>query len=347
MDTSTSILDNYVRSAAASLALGIKGQFVGRKQLPKLCSTFLPDQITLGGNEYTKTQILARLDELLRDGLAADLDERTRTDNLVPLMVWGTHLDWCTAAKEAANNRKMPPAKNKQSRVPAEPQPPLPSTPLTIPYALQHAVLPPLQSLLEEACYNFISKRLPHILQQKSWTLPQAAELNQYVHMILIARPRPFADPAPLKNLNDIRHIAVHRTPLSEEKFYELMEVGVRAASLLGDWSTLAKIKTLRTKVEKWNEEMRSGQDERGKVQRRLKELRQTKRGIETEISKLESQKTTTEKEDRKIMRRLRAKVEDHFAPEDEDEKSDNDDGQPARLITRPRIFIVHPPRAG
>ncbi|KAF8247305.1 hypothetical protein K440DRAFT_643948 [Wilcoxina mikolae CBS 423.85] len=212
MNTNNSLFDSYIRSVAASRALGFNGQFVGRKQLPNLCCASLPDQIQLGGSEYSKTQFLKRLGELLK-------------------------------------------------------------------------------------------------------------KLNAYVREILVARPSPFPDPTPIRNLNEIRHVAVHRIPISEEKLFQLMEVGVRGTSLLEEWPALVKIQTLKTKVERWNEEMRSAEVEREKVWRRLEHLRETKREIEEEISQLEIQvdKYGIKEAESKIMRRLKAEVEDHFALSGED----------------------------
>jgi hypothetical protein len=361
MSTNNKALDTYIRSVAASHALGTNGLFVGRKSLPKLCSAFLPDLIKLSESQHTKQEFLERLGELLKSGFAAELDKRTSGDTLLPLILWNTHLEAFSAAKKAVKAKKgKSPAENEGSEAgetttTADPTtaqesipspsftPPPPSPPATaITFALQHAVLPPLQCLLEEACYSYIAKKFPHILLQKSWTLPQAAELNAYTREILAAQPCPFSDPTPLKNLNEIRHAAVHRIPLSEDKLYELVEVGGRAASMLGEWSALIKIQTLKTKVQKWSKEMTSAETERTKVRRKLELLKDRKRKIEAEITTLETLVEKTEKVDRKTMRRFKAEVEDHFAWSDED-KSDNEDGKPGRLVSRPRIFIVHP----
>jgi len=331
MNTSNSLFESYIRSVAASHALGTSGQFVGRKQLHNLCSTSLPDQIQLGGSEYSKTQFLQRLSELLQSGLAAELHRRTTAGDLLPLILWTSHREAFSAAQIAANNnqwnRKNIGASTRpaawafaQTAATEESVVSLPSTTpapaVTTPHALQHVILPPLQCLLEEACFNYIARKLPHILQRKSWALPHDAELNAYTREILVTQSAPFPDPTPIRNLNDIRHVAVHRIPISEEKLFELMEVGLRGTSLLGEWPTLVKIQTLKTRVEKWNEEMNCAEIEHEKAWRRLEHLRKMKREIEEEMSQLEIQvdKNGIKEAKRKIILRVKAEVEDHFA---------------------------------
>ncbi|KAF8246568.1 hypothetical protein K440DRAFT_631097, partial [Wilcoxina mikolae CBS 423.85] len=66
--------DTYVRSLAASFALSTNGQFIGRKQLPGLCESAIPDILLRDAGRFSKQQVLGRLGELLKAGLACELD---------------------------------------------------------------------------------------------------------------------------------------------------------------------------------------------------------------------------------------------------------------------------------
>ncbi|KAF8542421.1 hypothetical protein BDD12DRAFT_694139, partial [Trichophaea hybrida] len=159
-----------------------------------------------------------------------------------------------------------------------------------LPYALQHAVLPPLQSFLEEACHRYISKVFPQLLRQKGWTFPQSAELQVYTRDILVAQPQHFTDPTALKNLNEIRHVAVHRVPLVEAKLNELLEVAAEGARVLEDIQTQLKILELQVFVKKWLEKRRDSEDERETARKRIEFLESEIKKMEAEIRKLDAQ---------------------------------------------------------
>jgi len=201
------------------------------------------------------------------------------------------------------------------------PQTPTNATPL--PYTLQHAVLPPLQSFLEEACHRYISKYLPQLLRQKGWTVPQSAELQVYTREILAAQPQRFTDPTVLKSLNELRHVAVHRVPLPEAKLYELLEAAAEGARVLEDVQTQLKIQELQTFVKKWLEKRRDAEDDREKARKRIEFLEAKIKEMELEIRKLDVQILKHDKTDGKVMKDLKSEVEGLLCVKEDEEGGD------------------------
>ncbi|KAF8244965.1 hypothetical protein K440DRAFT_425416 [Wilcoxina mikolae CBS 423.85] len=227
----------------------------------------------------------------------------------------------------AEQNQSVPSVKSSVSSPPEKPPsssseklpvsspsstPPPQITPTTtpLPYALQHAVLPPLQSFLEEACHRYISKVLPQLLRQKGWTFPQSAEFQVYTRDILVAQPQRFTDPTALKNLNEIRHVAVHRVPLVEAKLNELLEAAAEGARVLEDVQTQVKILELQVFVKKWLEKRRDSEDDRETARKRIEFLESEIKKMEAEIRKLDTHILKLDKVNGKVMKDLKSEVE-------------------------------------
>ncbi|KAI5782803.1 hypothetical protein FPQ18DRAFT_396871 [Pyronema domesticum] len=93
MSTTNAIsVDTYIRSFAACLAADEFKQFIGRQKLLQLFVLDAPDSIRLNTHTFTKDEIIARLMYLLDfEGLAAELDRRTKDGQLEELIVGDTH----------------------------------------------------------------------------------------------------------------------------------------------------------------------------------------------------------------------------------------------------------------
>ena len=198
--------------------------------------------------------------------------------------------------------------------------PPPPTTP-TLPYPLQHAILPPLQSFLECACHRYLSTHHPHILREKCWSTPSAAELHVYTHKIPAIRN----DIAALKSINEIRHVAVHRIPLTEAKMYELIDVAEAAVGMLENAETVVKVRELRGVVGAWLDRRKKGEEEEVKDRTRLEFLEMKKREVEEEMARLESKVGRRRKEVRKVVCGLKMEVEGLLCTQDDGEESDDE----------------------
>ena len=189
----------------------------------------------------------------------------------------------------------------------------------TLPYALQHAVLPPLQALLEAACHRYMAVHMPQVLRQRGWTVAPAAELQAYTREILAGQPgflpsglSPQSQSLALRGLNEIRHVAVHRTPLTAARLLELVGAADRGARALGDPDTLLLIGRLRERVNGWLARRAAQQAERERLRLRLAELDAERRRLARELAVLEVCL------DRRGPDGLRADVEDLFCSSSE-----------------------------
>lgn len=100
-----------------------------------------------------------------------------------------------------------------------------------VPYELQHRVLPWVQSLLEHAFFDYFAARLPGVIKDHKWTVPQAAELNictRKLKTALMLRPALLAGgleaAALLTELDYIRHASVHRVPLDAQRLLAMVD---------------------------------------------------------------------------------------------------------------------------
>lgn len=112
------------------------------------------------------------------------------------------------------------------------PPPPLDSDIPFLPFKLQHRILITLQNFLERACYDFARKHYPEFLIRKGWDCPEAGELTHWTRgLIAEFRGNPTrvvreADhfPTVLKGIDEVRHSAVHRVPVSGRDIQRLIE---------------------------------------------------------------------------------------------------------------------------
>jgi hypothetical protein len=91
-------------------------------------------------------------------------------------------------------------------------------------------ILPPVQRLLERACFTFMKARLPDVLKNKGCTYPEQLELNIASEELGEAFSRNsalfhrgFDAKSILRDLEEIRHTAVHRESLWVEELLELL----------------------------------------------------------------------------------------------------------------------------
>jgi hypothetical protein len=199
-----------------------------------------------------------------------------------------------------------------------------PSTP--IPYEIQHPVVQTLQTLLEEICHHYLKKNHPQLLIQKGWILPACAELNVYIHEIVAIGDFE----APLipdwGTLIRIRHIAVHREPISEERLMELFDIAYDGAFALADDDKLVEmVERLREIFWEHKNVRNSASRTIRDIQSRLAYLKSLRECIDEEIASLE--RALLELTELKSIRRLRSELakaiseENHGCSQKEDKE--------------------------
>lgn len=93
-----------------------------------------------------------------------------------------------------------------------------------LPYQIQHQLLVKVQSILENACYDFALREMKDIIERESWDCPECVELNIWARTLLSNQDRfreadldrlgkSFDELA--NSLSRIRHTAVHRLRIS------------------------------------------------------------------------------------------------------------------------------------
>ena len=152
-----------------------------------------------------------------------------------------------------------------------------------LPYPIQHIFLPPIQLLLEESCHRYIRLHMPHLLKQKGWTVPQAAELQMYLREIVATwEGSPNALPV-LNALPQLRHAAVHRVPISSARMDEFFDLAKDGATALGDGNVHFQIWRLGGLFNRTKRERKERVIWADRMEKRLKHLEHVKREIKKE----------------------------------------------------------------
>ena len=124
-------------------------------------------------------------------------------------------------------------------------------------FQMQHYLLSAVQSILEDACFSFAKRDLPQLLHTCQWNCSEAVELNVWAAQLQ-------KQPTVLRILKDngshdrsleelftsvvqVRHIAVHRKPLTVEIVQVLLTQAASFASNLGDRGASEAIQKLWT----------------------------------------------------------------------------------------------------
>jgi len=234
---------------------------------------------------------------------------------------------WVSVVKPATP--KPPPSRTppptdppkKPTTFPSTPPPPSSSTSSPLSYPLQHAIITPLQSLLEACCYQYLSVHHPHILTQERWTSPQSAELHVYMQKMMPLFEGQHC--VPFKKLIEIRHIAVHRIPVRSGTIFALLNASAVSARILGNPATAGKIQKLQSLVAKQLYATREVEDVASKVSVRLKYLEDVQRQIEGEMARLSDVmvqlKGGSELAEQRTLRKFKTKVEDLLFVDNDD----------------------------
>ncbi|KAK4068525.1 hypothetical protein Purlil1_13767 [Purpureocillium lilacinum] len=100
----------------------------------------------------------------------------------------------------------------------------------------QHDLMTQIQKAMEYMCFAFAEREMPKVLIAQNWTCPQAVELSRWVEEFS-TRPELFGGNQPSKELLQsvecIRHIAVHRKPLTTQELQQRVADATTLATLL------------------------------------------------------------------------------------------------------------------
>ncbi|KAI0476660.1 hypothetical protein F4859DRAFT_479692 [Xylaria cf. heliscus] len=161
-----------------------------------------------------------------------------------------------TESVETCHNPKPPTVKSARA---------VPSLfPVYLPLRTQHRILTNVQSILEDACFDFGERVMPDILKKNKWDCSEAAELNLWTAEFL-QRQNEFSDRLDdvrkplgslLRSVADIRHTAVHRVCISARGLEQFLLSAESFATLLGDTTRLKSLTELRRNIQQSIEEL-------------------------------------------------------------------------------------------
>jgi hypothetical protein len=126
--------------------------------------------------------------------------------------------------------------------------------PCYVPYGTQHLLLTTVQRILEESCFEFAKRWLPHLLEKRGWDCPAAVELTKWANFLgrhsEELRVVAFDRAIPLKTLlvrnHVLRHTAVHRLPTTARGISQLLQSAAELVSALYDHRRAAQLDTLK-----------------------------------------------------------------------------------------------------
>lgn len=130
--------------------------------------------------------------------------------------------------------------------------------PICLPFIAGHQIVVELQTILEQACFEFAQNAMPEVLVTKGWSCPEAVELNNWVKVfrqqeqhLFKAPPVEFVvDHSFYKSLCDIRHTAVHRLPMTAAGIDECLRDGEFLVTLLDDNAAASRLSAMRRELQ-------------------------------------------------------------------------------------------------
>lgn len=167
---------------------------------------------------------------------------------------------------------------------------PIPSLfPVYLPFTSQHFLLGKVQTILEQACFEFGQQSLPALLQKNRWDCPESAELNQWTTEFqkrkeMFHKKRAVEKPLEtlFRSVSNIRHAAVHRVRVSAKGIEQFMFDAESLATLLEHSTSVTLLAELRRNTQVAIEEL-----ERNKYVLRTK-LEETVKSIAIQRAQLD-----------------------------------------------------------
>ncbi|KAF5714261.1 ubiquinol-cytochrome-c reductase cytochrome c1 [Fusarium mundagurra] len=129
-----------------------------------------------------------------------------------------------------------------------------------VPIRIQTLILTRIQAILEHACFSFAQEAMPDILEETKWSCPEAGELNAWAYHfkkhweVLQQHSRCQGSGLVLTSFlysaKQIRHIAVHRQPVTVDYLLMLMSHAINFCISLDVPKALDMIRKIRNSAE-------------------------------------------------------------------------------------------------
>ncbi|KZL68385.1 ubiquinol-cytochrome-c reductase cytochrome c1, partial [Colletotrichum incanum] len=131
--------------------------------------------------------------------------------------------------------------------------------PSYLPYSTQHAILTNTQKVLEECCFEFASRWIPDVVQQKGWDCASAVELTKWAKTFDKQMTKLPSDAIAttsssitdvLYPTHELRHTAVHRLPTPARRISQMLRAALKLAEALQDLTRAAQLEELVSEVD-------------------------------------------------------------------------------------------------
>ncbi|TVY81130.1 hypothetical protein LSUE1_G003362 [Lachnellula suecica] len=152
---------------------------------------------------------------------------------------------------------------------------------LGLPYEVQHYILSMIQRILEEGCYDFAARWVPHKLAEFNWSCPELVELSTWKQMLPDLVPPNAIIPVPgtdlEKSLADavsIRNSAVHRHLCDNIEIKRMAQQAQNLMAMFSDVTRQNKLHHLQLEMGEWDVlSQRDPQTANSKLQMALQEV--------------------------------------------------------------------------
>ncbi|KAI1306596.1 hypothetical protein F5Y03DRAFT_353907 [Xylaria venustula] len=136
--------------------------------------------------------------------------------------------------------------------------------PVYLPIRTQHRILTKVQSILEDACFDFGQRRIPDVLKRNQWDCSEAAELNLWSKELMKRQNELFHKAVDtgkpldklLSSIADLRHTAVHRICISARGLEQFLLNAESFVVILGDTTRLKLLTEIRRNIQQTIEEL-------------------------------------------------------------------------------------------
>ncbi|EMD86638.1 hypothetical protein COCC4DRAFT_143796 [Bipolaris maydis ATCC 48331] len=162
--------------------------------------------------------------------------------------------------------------------------------PSAFPYNVQHYILSLSQQILEEACFRFVKRWLPSLLEKCGWVCAAAVELTKWVRVIKkhldilpsgcmnTEQQKRFKETLPC--INRLRHTAVHRLHLTSVQLLKQVHSAHILAEVLQDSECRNKLQTIHFRmdmcVKNMDHDMEAMEQEAERRARQLEQMLRT-----------------------------------------------------------------------
>ncbi|KAF4948108.1 hypothetical protein FGADI_9895 [Fusarium gaditjirri] len=211
-----------------------------------------------------------------------------------------------------------------------------------VPIRTQTLILTRIQAILEHACFSFAQEAMPDILEETKWSCPEAGELNAWafyfkkrweaLQQLSSCQGSGLVLTSFLYSAKQIRHIAVHRQPITPDHLSMLMSHAINFCICLDIPKALDMIRQIRDSAETQIQKLA---DCKKKIEQglstvshetsmtRMELWAREQQGIQEACKKFEKKRTSTFK---KVENLLLSREVACFSLEDDDDDEEDDD---------------------